>query len=93
MLSARPAHGVTEPVVTEFKYLHRKGVRAIQVSRGYLDMRGLLDPKPNVAVLMQLAGLELWQASAFAGLLLIVVGGLMHRRELRRMKTHAKGRA
>lgn len=56
-------------------------------------MRELLDPKLNVAVLMQLAGLELWRVSAFAGLLLIVLGGVMYRQELRRMKTHAEARA
>jgi hypothetical protein len=49
-------------------------------------MRALLDPRLNLAVLMQLAGLFYWQHYILVGLLLIVAGGALYRSELRSRK-------
>jgi hypothetical protein len=51
-----------------------------------LDMRAFLDSRLNLAVLMQVAGLVCWQYSMLVGLLLIVAGGVLYRRELRARK-------
>ena len=51
-----------------------------------LAMRAFLDTSLNVAVLMQLAGIECWRYSASLGLLLIVVGGALYRQEMRRAR-------
>jgi hypothetical protein len=49
-------------------------------------MRAFLDSRLNLAVLMQVAGLVCSQYSILVGLLLMVAGGVLYRRQLRRRK-------